>query len=365
MRIVQIASLGVTLEKFVLPVCRVNDDQTTNYFFVHSSNSHGAFESAVPLRVGRSKVGILTSWLYMNSNSRNIMALTPTLINIHTPATAFSLLPTLIRVRKQGVKLVYTARGSFDEGGNWFRRILWKIVDPLNWRIWDGVCVVNNHLLIKAQKAPQRNITKLSLGAAVPNIDPKLPTLTDTEVPSNGLGPIRLAWVGRLAKDKRLHDFEQIVNGLASVLSQGCVGEVIGTNFEGDGRTRKRSNSAHINNHGWLDAPDTVVRNCDFLISTSVREGYGMALLEAALVGTPTIALANHGTRELVPYIGGRLVRQGNLEEIIEIVQEFAGQPAEIRTQKRIRVQQLSRSFLIESNLQGELEHFYKKIGSL
>lgn len=364
MRIIQIASLGVTLEKFVLPVCTVDDKEIYEYFFVHSSNLHGNLESAVPLRVGRKKMGILSSWLNVNSNSRNLMSLTPTLINVHTPSTAFSLFPTLIRMRKQGVKLVYTARGSFDEGGNWLRRFLWKFIDPLNWRIWDGVCVVNNHLLDKARMVPQRVNAKFSLGAAVPNIDPKLligPSVTQA---ADGFRPIRLAWVGRPATDKRLGDFEHIVNRLASVIPQGCVGEVIGTNFEGDGRAPRRSNSAHIRYHGWLDAPHTVVSDCDFLISTSVREGYGMAPLEAALVGTPTIAVANHGARELVPYIGGRLVRQGKLEEIVAVVKEFAEQPVEIRDQKRIRVQQLSRSFLAESNLHVELERFYEEIMS-
>lgn len=364
MRIVQIASLGVTLEKFVLPVSRVSDDRPYEYFFIHASDGHEGLASTVPLRVGRKKLGIVSSWLSVSSNTRNLMSLTPSLINIHTPATAFSLLPTLIKLRKRGMKLVYTARGSFDEGGNRFRRTLWNFIDPINWQIWDGVCVVNKHLFIKAQKVSNRENIKLPLGAAVPNIDPDMLSTTCGGDAVDEFRPIRLVWVGRPAKDKRLKDFEHIVSRLAAEVPQGCVGEVVGAHFEGDGRPAKRSTSDQIRYHGWLDSPQNVIQYCDFLISTSVREGFGMAPLEAALVGTPTIAIANHGTRELIPRIGGYLVREGRLEEIIEIVKVYAEQPSKIRVQKRVRVLQLSGSLLAESNLQVELEDFYREIMS-
>jgi glycosyltransferase involved in cell wall biosynthesis len=289
---------------------------------------------------------------------KKLSSICPTIIHIHTPAAAISLLPSLLKLKQQGIKTVYTARGGFDEGGKPVRKLIWHFADPLKWRIWDGVCVVNEHLLKIAQRNSNRVSAKISLGAAIPNWEPT----NQTESAERGLSeavPLRLVWVGRLTEDKRLEDFIQLVNSLDVLLATGCVGEIIGASLDGDGKMPDQITAKTMIYHGWVDSPSNVVSHCDLLISTSVREGYGLAPIEAALVGTPTVAVANHGTRESVRLVGGRLVARNRPDQLLEVIREFAETPNDSKVANRIRVQKLAYSLVNNSSTRDEMDRFY------
>lgn len=363
-RVLHAANLGVTLERFVVPLSHSNNDVQFEHLYAHSSPEGGIAASPIHLSFGRSKLGILNAWRNTTKNAQLILSVNPDIVHIHTPATALSLITSLRKVKKNGIKVVYTARGSFDEGGNLIQRTLWHFLDPLKWTIWDGICVINDHLMAIAETGPQRIRRKISVGAAAPNWDSAVQSDWPLGKPQDG-EPLRLVWMGRLAKDKRLQDFMSLVTALDKSLSIGCIGEVLGASLEGDGKKEAHiSHSENVVFHGWVESPTQIIARCDALISTSIREGYGLAPLEAALVGTPTFAVANHGTRESVPAVGGRLVRPNRPLELLEAVLTFSKTTPEWKSKNRAKVQQLATTFMENSDPKLEMIDFYCDVAS-
>lgn len=360
-RIIHIANLKLTLQRFVEPLSTNSINGEFEHLHVHADSSESHLESALTLSFGRSKLGIFMAWIDARKNARLLASGDPDIVHIHTPAAALALFPSLLKIKKTGAKVVYTARGSFDEGGGVARKVLWRFLDPLKWRVWDGVCVTNDHLLEIADTRPQRVRKKVSVGAAIPNWDATFQSDGHTVRSVNG-NPLRLAWVGRLSKDKRLQDFIKLVTELDESLPRGCVGEVIGASLEGDGKEVHLPPSDNIVFHGWVDSPIEIIALCDALISTSIREGYGLAPLEAALVGTPTIAVANHGTRESVPRVGGLLVRPLRPSELFNAVRAFSETAPEWKIGNRARVQKLAMTLIEESHPKAEMTEFYREV---
>jgi glycosyltransferase involved in cell wall biosynthesis len=58
------------------------------------------------------------------------------------------------------------------------------------------------------------------------------------------------------------------------------------------------------------------------LVATSVREGWGLNVSEAAALGTPTIGYAVDGLRDSIPASGGHLVEQ-DPEQLATALTEF------------------------------------------
>ncbi|MFB6356609.1 MAG: glycosyltransferase family 4 protein [bacterium] len=122
---------------------------------------------------------------------------------------------------------------------------------------------------------------------------------TPIEWPGSGL---QILNVGRLVPWKRVPDLIQTV----SELNNG------GMIVLGDGPERQRCEEAKSNNNvedrvhlkGNVDRP-TVFRHlsqCDVLVLHSTYEGFPHILLEALATGTPVLASASGGTRELAEF---------------------------------------------------------------
>lgn len=359
-RIVHVASLRSTLRRFVEPLRRPPSEDAIEYVVVSGDESNSDGQMPVQLHIGRTNGSVLVSWLLFANNANILASLNPCGIHVHTPATAIALRPTLSIMRRRGVKLIYTARGGFDEGGNWARRTIWSLVNPLRWRIWDGVCVTNEHLLAEARRFGHSSARKISLGAALPNVEMPIPHEGDP-VASTEAEPFSLAWVGRLDRDKRFEDFVNVVQILNRLLPRGCVGHAIGLSVLGD-KPPLIPTHQEIKFHGHVDVPAVIVGKCDLLISTSVREGYGLGPLEAALVGTPTIAIANHGTRESVPLVGGSLVEPGQLDRLVALAQGIAELSEAEISRLRHEVQEKARALLCQSDPAEEILDLYRAI---
>ena len=359
-RIVQVASLYATLMRFVAPILRQTSHDGIEYVLVSGDTPHTDGETSTRIHISRTTRSLLVSWLLFAANTRKLANLGPSGIHVHTPATAIALRPALSTMRRRGVKLIYTSRGGFDEGGDWVRRTLWSLLNPLRWSMWDGVCVTNEHLLTEARRFGHSDARKISLGAALPNVETQMPPEGDSFKAAN-YGPFRLAWVGRLDRDKRFEDFLYVVKALDRTLPGGCVGEVIGSSMTGD-QSRHVASHPQVRFHGQVDVPAAIVEKCDLLISTSVREGYGLGPLEAALVGTPTIAIANHGTRESVPPVGGLLVEPGELDQMVALAQDIAELSAVEFLRLRNQVQKKAQSLLDQSDPADEVLDVYRAV---
>jgi glycosyltransferase involved in cell wall biosynthesis len=356
MRCGHIAAASVTLERFVVPLVPRMRELGLDSFLITAGDARPAPESAdasvIYAGVGRG-LGIWRGWIGFGKAFDEILALAPDVLFVHTPATAISSRRLLLRLKYCGVKLVYVARGSLDESSSRAVRSAWTFADPMKWCLWDAFVVANEFLGLRAAHLhPQTHVIRAALGAAWPNVPAHMPTSFDL-LPWQERGYIRLGWVGRYDRDKRPEDFGALVDTLNARFAVPAKGVMIGAAIAGDRRSSHRAGAA-VEEIGWHDHPWEVLGECDLNISTSVREGYGLTPIEAAAVGTPTIAYANHGTELSVPEVLGELVRVGGLQAMADRVADYAQHSAELVAERRRTVAQAAWSRLATADPAAE-----------
>jgi len=362
-RVLHFAPTAMTLRLFVLPLIDGLESRGYSSEFMVSPN-----ETLQPLhgRVSGFNLyrgwGFWLSWVSNFEPLKQLVLSKPDIIHIHTPASALGMLPFLAVLRQKGIRLVYTARGGLDEGVALPLRILWKVVNPLRWAVWDALAVVNESLLHDARGRRRRvPVVLLSCGAAVPNLE-KVASVNPGSLmtaPST-TNTVRLAWVGRFSRDKRPQDFLTLVGKLRDEYGLDVEGLVIGDSNAVDRATLNHLHDS-IHTTGWVEAPQTYLRFCDFLISTSVREGYGLVPIEAGLVGTPAIGYRTRGTSKSIPEAGGMLVDCGDLDAIARQVATWAKLPHGEQQSLRREVMGKSRETLSRSQLADEIADLYRQ----
>ena len=111
----------------------------------------------------------------------------------------------------------------------------------------------------------------------------------------------RILWIGR---------FEPVKDPVLAVLTFEKLNEIYPDVFEfqmaGEGdllveckEYSLRKNLA-INFLGWVNETKSLYENSDLLLFTSINEGFGMVVVEAALAGVPTVTTDSGGVRDFV-----------------------------------------------------------------
>lgn len=360
MLVLHAASSPLTLRLFIDNLRRGFAEAGFRFLYLSGGNRGGQQPPGETVRVTLPRGYLFPlAWFSSGVTLRKVLAVKPDVFHVHTPATALGLVWVLKGLKKNNVRLVYTARGGFDEGRRWVTRALWHAVDPLRWGVWDAIGVVNQHLLESTRKVSQKpHVALLSLGGASLNLaDSTL--LSRREAPASESPTVRLAWVGRFSRDKRPVDFIRLLAFLRNEHGLAVEGIMMG---DGDGIDRARVNTRQhpdIRKLGWIDCPQVFLQDCDLLISTSAREGYGLAPVESALVGTPTIAYTTFGTLKSVAEVGGRLVPKRDLTALAHEVLDWVGLSRSAKTKWRTDVEKKSRELVKGANLVDEISSLY------
>lgn len=347
-----VAASGVTLERFLVPLLPHFREMGCDSLLISGLGDRPApdaqLNNVVHAPIGRGSE-ILRGWLHHRSTTATISMTIPDVLFVHTPATALATLPSLVSLRRAGIRLIYVARGSLDESSSAIRRAAWSVGDPLGWPIWDGVGVVNSYLEREAKRRGHRRvIRKISMGAAWPNLPDELPPM-GTLAPWRKRGELTLGWVGRLDADKRPNDFVELVTMLRASFRLPVSGVMIGQALRGD-REKRIARSETVRVAGWQERPWELLAQCDALVSTSVREGFGLTPIEAAIVGTPVFGYANHGMAESVSEVQGTLVARGDVVAMARLIAEFGALTPDAVSVKRLSVRNAALASLRSSD---------------
>lgn len=362
MRVLHLAASGVSLSRFVLPLLpRMTSLGHTPILATRKEDDLDLdFQGwpLVDLEINRGWQ-IPSGMLHAAQNTNKLLQVQPDVVVVHTPATALSARRSLQELKARGVTLIYVARGSLHESSSLSARIAWRFGDPMSWNLWDGVLTVSKSLERAALRhLPARPVTNVSLSAAAPNVPsevlaPSADPFTPSEVP-------RLGWVGRFDRDKRPQDMVQLVKTLEHEFRIEVEVALIGAATKGD-RASKIPSHPRVTELGWIEHPCLVLRNCDLNIMTSLREGYALSPLEAALVGTPTIAYRNSGTIDSVPEVGGELVAAKDVSGLAAHLHHYATSKLEYKLQKRATVRQLAINLMQDADPAAEMVDFIRK----
>ncbi len=147
----------------------------------------------------------------------------------------------------------------------------------------------------------------------------RVPSTFDQRVPK------QLIWVGRLipikavstaiAAMKHLPDHHLIIVG------KGPLREASETLAHHLGLQAQISFTGPLN---WVDTMQ-LIGESQVLLFTSARDTYGAQLQEAGALGTPIVAIRQHGTADHVPDTAGALVAVGTPEEVARVMAREVG----------------------------------------
>jgi glycosyltransferase involved in cell wall biosynthesis len=178
---------------------------------------------------------------------------------------------------------------------------------------WKGpVCIIPNGLSAAAFDRP----------AAAPAAD-----LTPAPLPA-----ATLTWIGRIVAHKRV---DRVLDVAARLAPAGHVIDVIGRGpcsaDLADG-VQRRGLAGAVRLRGYLpeEAKRAAVAASALHLNTSIGEGWGLCVLEAAALGVPTVAFEVDGLRDAVrPGVTGWLVGPGErIEDVTERALKELGDPA-------------------------------------
>ncbi len=134
----------------------------------------------------------------------------------------------------------------------------------------------------------------------------------DVPVPARKSEDLTFAFVGRLARNKRPEHAIEAFQLARSSLPRGARLVVLGTGpLESD--LRRRYTTDAVDFLGRVDEATkaSIVSSAHALLVTSVREGWGMVVSEAAALGTPALGYDVPGLRDSIAAAGGVLVAPG------------------------------------------------------
>jgi len=362
-RVVHLAASGVSLARFVVPLLPQMASLGQTPILASGKQDSLEFDSMGWLVV---QLSLDRGWriprglVHAAVNTERLLEVHPDVVVVHTPATAISARRSLEQLKASGVRMVYVSRGSLHESESYVTRTAWNALNPVLWKLWDGIITVSENLEESARRsAATRQIIKVSLSAASPNV-PRHILASDRDSFEPG-ETLRLGWVGRFDRDKRPGDMVKLIETLEEEFGLEVDVSMMGKATPGDRRP-------HIPSHpriavmGWVDYPCLTLGNCDLHIMTSVREGYALSPLEAAIMGTPTIAYSNTGTRESVPEVGGQLVAPRDVFGLAAQVHHYSASKWHHKIEKRIEVRRLATDLMQESDPASEIVYFLDDI---
>lgn len=113
--------------------------------------------------------------------------------------------------------------------------------------------------------------------------------------------PPRVLIIGRLTPDKNL-DLAVAAWRQAKLTVPALELHIVGSTADGE-RPWIPPREPGVVVRSWTSEPQTEIAAADVLLSTSLREGFPMAVTEALALGTPVVAVDNRGTRAVVDQV--------------------------------------------------------------
>lgn len=318
LRVLHIAGLAITLKRMACPLHEIAARSGVEFLYGSSPPLEDG-DYWYEMDIGRGGVKPFLRPLRLEAFDTVVSDAAADIIHVHTPATAIALAPVIARRYKQH-RFVYTAHGGLDEGKSLPVRTAWRLADPTGWRAWAGVAAVNTVLFRRAvTRRPGRTNIRLPFAGFLDANDPGYIAGSDRV----GAGGLVLAWIGRIDADKRPQDFLKVLEKL-SERGTKCKGIVMGDALQGDrnGSALRATIHSHplVEYLGWVDDIGPHLAGVDAVVSTSVREGFGLVAIEAARLGVPTIGYLTNGTAESIASVAGTVVRTKSIDDLVRAI---------------------------------------------
>ena len=225
-------------------------------------------------------------------------------IHCNTPVGGVAARLAAKNERKKGVKVLYTAHGfHFYKGASLLNWLIYYPIEKICSYFTDTLITINHEDYDLAKRKMRAKQVEYIPGVGV-NVEKFKNTIVDREVKRRELGipkeAILLVSVGELNKNKN----HQVIIKAVAQLNDANVHYMIA----GNGPLQKDllelsadlGISEQVHFVGYRRDIAELYKVSDVFCFPSIREGLGLAAIEAMAAGLPVVAADNRGTREMV-----------------------------------------------------------------
>lgn len=253
------------------------------------------------------------------------------LVHVHTPMASF--LGRLAAKLTHTRPVLYTTHGfHFYKGAPWY---YWAFIYPVEYlaaRWTDGLIVINQEDYTNAQKMLLRNKGKIYL---LPGVGVDLKKFHSIQEKQKNLlrkeykfkdDDFLLIYTAEINKNKN-HTF--LIKAI-SLLKDGIPN--IKLLFAGEGilkeKNEKYTHRLNLKDDivflGYRQDLEKIIPMCDVGTSASLREGFGINIVEYMSCGLPVVAIKNRGHKEIViDYSNGFLFEQGDMNQFVDLIEKL------------------------------------------
>ena len=304
-KILFVASIPEHITAFHLPYLELLKDKGYEiHIATNGSLDYPIVDKIYSINFNRSPFRIFQNFIAYKTLRNLINTQEYSVISSHTPVVSILTRLASILARKKGTKVIYTAHGfHFYKGASIVNWLLYYPVEKFLIKYTDAIITINDedyNLLKKIGYKKCQYFLMPGMGVDSKIFYPseeKKTMLREAIFGKDSSNKMILTYVARLEKDKG-HDF---------IIDVVCKHKELFNNiqiiFVGDGifrsrledRVKKGNASNIIKFLGFRRDISDIFRLSDYCLSVSIREGFGINIVEGLLSGLPVIATKNRG----------------------------------------------------------------------
>lgn len=249
------------------------------------------------------------------------------IIHCHTPTGGIVARLASKSARKHGTKVIYTAHGyHFFKGAPLLN---WLLFFPIEWFlsfVTDCIITINDedYCNTKRFKFGTKQIRKID-GVGIPiekfRLNNKASTRTEyRKLLGISQNTLVLIYVAELIPNKNQGFLIQMFSELVKYIDD-CALVLVGPDHV-NGEYNRLITDLNLENQikllGWRNDIPELLACSDICVASSIREGFGLNLIEAMTIGIPVVALRNRGHCQIIKDgYSGYIIEQGDYKEMI------------------------------------------------
>lgn len=231
------------------------------------------------------------------------------IVYCHTPVGGLTARIAARDFRKLGVKVVYCAHGlHFYKGSPLLNWCLYYPVEKYLARLTDMFITINHEdyeLVVRHfnHKMQVKRIDGIGVNFNRLDVENRMSVRDDyrtsLDLPKNS---IVLIYVAEIIKNKNQ---QMLIRALANLRKRGCNAYLllVGPDHS-NGEEQKLAKDLELNEYvkflGWRNDIGQLMTASDICVASSVREGFGINLIEAQYCHLPIVAVNNRGHRSVI-----------------------------------------------------------------
>lgn len=228
------------------------------------------------------------------------------IVHCHTPIAALCTRLACRKERKKGLKVIYTAHGfHFYKGAPLLNWLIYYPIEKLGSYFTDVLITINKEDYELAKNKMKAKQVEYVPGVGI-DVDKFKNTVVDKKEKRKELGipedAFLLVSVGELNKNK---NHEVIIKAMSQINNENIHYAIAGVGPLHDylldlAKSLNLENRVHL--LGYRTDVAEIYKSGDVCCFPSIREGLGLAAIEAMACGLPVVAAKNRGTFEFVEH---------------------------------------------------------------